>query len=158
MGVRKPENRDLHLTWSDAIKTDDRRLVLFNPATLEVVDMIDRHDYIVSSKVSKLLVLYGSDEYVKSKLEDGFPLAGEPFPNPAANLVTIPFRISSASPFKTVSIKAFNSSGTIVANLADGTYGPGVHSVQWRPDQSAGLYLVKIVIGSEEKTFKVVLK
>jgi hypothetical protein len=102
--------------------------------------------------------LYGSDDYIKSKLEDGFPLAGEPFPNPADNVVTIPFRVSSTSSFKTVSVKAFNSSGTMIANLADGTYGPGVHAVQWRHDQSAGLYMIKIVIGSEEKTFKVVLK
>ncbi|HEY3296605.1 MAG TPA: T9SS type A sorting domain-containing protein [bacterium] len=79
---------------------------------------------------------------------------GPVYPNPFNATVTIPFALPQASK---VSVTLYDVTGRLVAVMTNGTYGAGVHSVQFSSEGVAsGVYLVKLSANGHMLTTKVV--
>jgi hypothetical protein len=79
---------------------------------------------------------------------------GPVYPNPFNATVTIPFALPQAAK---VSVALYDVTGRLVAVMANGTYGAGVHSVQFSSEGVAsGVYLVKLAANGHMLTTKVV--
>jgi hypothetical protein len=157
MNVHNLSQGTVKMTWP-IIATDERRLVLFDPATLVATEMTDANEYVLSSATTKLFALFGGEKFVEENLNALAPMAGAPFPNPSHQKLSIPFRVDGID-VEQVTIQAYNSSGTLVRTLTDGYYEHGAHSVSWQHEETAGLYLVKVSVGAKkERIFKVIIK
>lgn len=145
----------LKMTWkNDFFGNNEKALVLFDPASLETVDMRQATSYVLSPNSQKLQILYGSAEYIRTSLEDQLPWLGKPYPNPATEAVTIPFRVPKGRSHLPVTIIIYNSSGMEVARPVDGILNEGPHEVTWQGDEGSGLFLLRMQLGEESKTVK----
>jgi hypothetical protein len=80
---------------------------------------------------------------------------GQNYPNPFNPSTTISFQLPEAS---YITLKVFDALGTEVATIADGKYPSGVHEVNFdAKDLSSGLYMYRIVSGSNELTRKMMV-
>jgi hypothetical protein len=83
------------------------------------------------------------------------------YPNPLETATTIRFQVPAQT---STSVRVYDVRGRQVATLADGERGAGWHHVSWDgTDQSgkplpAGVYFIRVDVGSEATTTKVVLK
>lgn len=77
--------------------------------------------------------------------------------NPASNI-----RISMPAAGK-IRLAVYNANGRLVRELAQGTYGPGMHDFAWRGENAgglkmaSGLYLYRLLAGGRALTIKTVL-
>jgi hypothetical protein len=70
---------------------------------------------------------------------------GPPRPNPAGDLVAVPFCLPEAG---AASLEVFDLQGRRVATLADGVLSPGVHVRLWgAKGAAAGIYFVRMKVG-----------
>jgi hypothetical protein len=77
------------------------------------------------------------------------------YPNPFNPSTTISFQLPEAS---FISLKVFDALGTEVETIAEGKYPAGVHEVVFDAEKlSSGLYLYRIISGSNELTRKMMV-
>ena len=77
------------------------------------------------------------------------------YPNPFNPSTTISFQLPEAS---FISLKVFDALGTEVETIAEGKYPAGVHEVNFNAEKlSSGLYLYRIISGSNELTRKMMV-
>jgi len=77
------------------------------------------------------------------------------YPNPFNPSTTISFQLPEAS---FISLKVFDALGTEVATIAEGRYPAGVHEVNFDAKKlSSGLYMYRIISGSNELTRKMMV-
>jgi len=77
------------------------------------------------------------------------------YPNPFNPSTTISFQLPEAS---FISLKVFDALGTEVATIADGKFPAGVHEVNFdAKDLSSGLYMYRIISGTNELTRKMMV-
>jgi hypothetical protein len=158
--VVRSSSAPLELTWENYYFGDnDKELMLFDPSTLEVVNMRTANRYHLSGYTTKLRILFGSSDYVWRALDAEVPLIGTPYPNPASNEVTIPFRVPQASSGVNVTINIYNSHGAQVGTVLNREMDNGRYEAKWYPDLPPGLYLVRMQVGPQEiRTTKLIIK
>jgi hypothetical protein len=77
------------------------------------------------------------------------------YPNPFNPTTTISFQLPEAS---FITLKVFDALGTEVETIAEGKYPAGVHEVVFNAEKlSSGLYLYRIISGSNELTRKMMV-
>jgi hypothetical protein len=80
---------------------------------------------------------------------------GQNFPNPFNPVTRIEFGMPTPG---SVRLDVFNVKGELVANLANGTYGTGFHTVEWNAaGMSSGIYFYRLVTPNEVLTKKMIL-
>jgi hypothetical protein len=148
------------LTWEKSnLNSPNKQLVLFDPATLQVVDMSTSSSYSITTLTTQLQFIYGEKDYVQNALDKKLPLLGSPYPNPAKEEVTIPFRVSDNYDQRQVQIKIYNAVGVEITTLLDVPLGKGSYEVSWHSQASTGLYFVKMqVAGEQSGIVKLILK
>lgn len=79
-----------------------------------------------------------------------------PFPNPVRHTTHIPVRI--LVPQTLVSLKIYNTNGSMVTNLADSTLDAGHHTFVWHPDSNPqGIYFCILECNNQIQIRKLVL-
>jgi len=158
--TRSSYTDDLELTWvNNYFGENEKQLMIFDPATLQVVDMRLTNHFSISESTKKLSVLFGGNDYIQRALDNELPWLGNAYPNPATEELTIPFRIPQNIDLMPVQIKIFNALGTEVATPIDQTLGKGSYEIKWQPEGRTGLYIVRMTIGkAETKPMKVIIK
>jgi hypothetical protein len=82
------------------------------------------------------------------------------YPNPFNPTTTVSFNVPSPA---NVELKVFSADGKYVSTLASGPYDRGVHNIEWDATSargekvSSGIYFIKLTVGQEILTSKVVL-
>lgn len=75
------------------------------------------------------------------------------YPNPFNAVVTVPFSLPKSAD---VQLALYDVTGRQVAVLAQGTYGPGEHRIEWSSDGFAtGVYLLRLTTGKKVLTTKI---
>ena len=156
---RSSQHKDLELSWAnDYFGDNEKRLVLFDPITLHVIDMKQANRFTITERTEKIKILFGDHDYVQSILDGELPWIGEPYPNPSHADVMIPFRITEGQDQNQVQIKVYNSQGIEVAKLVDRPFMKGNYEVNWQPTKAGGLYFIRMKIGQHEtKAMKVII-
>lgn len=79
------------------------------------------------------------------------------FPNPFQGTTTIQFNVANSSD---VTVQILDMKGQVVANLVKGQMEAGAHKVEWNAEGKvpAGVYVCRIVTGSEIQTLHIVLQ
>lgn len=150
---------NLELLWkNDYFGHNEKQLVLFDPTTLQIMDMRKVDHITLTTATNKLSVLYGAPEYIQHALDSDLPWLGYPYPNPAKEELTIPFRIPESHDQMPVKISILNGTGAEVATPVNRTLGKGNYDVKWYPQGESGLYLIRMRIGQETKAMKVIIK
>jgi hypothetical protein len=117
---------------------------------------------------AKLVVLYGSPEYVQGQLKPDLCSLGPVAPNPFADQTRISFGLAdSPSPYQ-VQVHVYNLNGQRVRGLANATYQAGSHTLTWNGCDDAGrrlppgLYICRLAVhgwqGSQLMTEKIVIR
>jgi Secretion system C-terminal sorting domain len=149
----------LQIKWPVIEKKGTNELVLFDVASQRVIDMTNKQEINISSQSKTLKIFFGDRQYIANALEKELPVIGQPYPNPANEIVHIPFYISDALDNSNVNIKIYNTVGQEVALLADSDFGKGTHVVSWKPSQPTGLYIIAMKVGSgTENRVRLVIK
>jgi hypothetical protein len=77
------------------------------------------------------------------------------YPNPFVSSTTVAYTLAEAAH---VTLKVFDLTGREVAELANGHYHAGAHSVVWAPDHLAsGVYVVRLTAGNVVETRRIVI-
>jgi serine protease AprX len=77
------------------------------------------------------------------------------FPNPFSVATTIEYVLDRPA---TVTLRVYDVLGRTVATLADGSWGPGRHSVGWsRGELPAGVYVLRLQAGRVMRTKMLVI-
>jgi flagellar hook assembly protein FlgD len=81
------------------------------------------------------------------------------YPNPFSASTNLRYRLSSS---QNVELDVLDVAGRVVATLASGVQSAGIHEVKWNASNArgrlpSGLYLVRIRLGPETFTHKVVV-
>ena len=157
---RSSEAGDLELTWAnDYFGDNEKQLVLFDPASLQVIDMRLVNHFTVTVRTEKVRILFGEKDYVQHTLDKELPWLGNPYPNPAKEVLTIPFRVPESQDQLPVQIKIYNSHGAEVATPINQILEKGNYSIKWQPQGETGLYIIRMRIGQQEtKAMKVIIK
>ena len=152
------EENNLELNWlNNYFGDNDKQLVLFDPATLQAVDMRGANSYFLSNRTKKLRIHFGDKNYIQNILDKELPWLGSPYPNPAKAELTIPFRVPESNDQMDVQIKIYNSQGAEVAMPIHKQLGKGSYEVKWQ-SQESGLFVVRMKIGQQEtKSLKVII-
>ncbi|WP_370088027.1 Ig-like domain-containing protein [Ekhidna sp.] len=90
-------------------------------------------------------------------IDDAFSKNGlSVFPNPLSTKATIEYALSAPSH---VALNVFDINGRKVDELINGVQSQGNHTIDWTPkkDLQDGLYFVKLRIGNETKSLKILL-
>ncbi len=149
----------LQIQWPVIEKKGSNELVLLDMATQRVVDMTAKQEINVSLQSKTLKIFFGDRHYIANALEKELPVIGQPYPNPANEIVHIPFYITDALDNSKVSIKIYNTVGQEVALVADSNFGKGTHVVSWKPTEPTGLYIVAMKVGNgTENRVRLVIK
>ncbi|MFM7852354.1 MAG: T9SS type A sorting domain-containing protein, partial [Flammeovirgaceae bacterium] len=148
------------LTWERSnINNPTKQLVLFDPATLHAVEMSTLSSYSITTATTQLQFIYGEKDFVQNVLDKELPLLGSPYPNPAKDEVTIPFRVSENDDQRQVQVKIYNAWGVEITTLLDRPMGKGSYEVSWQSQASPGLYFVKMqVANGQSGIVKLILK
>jgi hypothetical protein len=160
------------IDWRAYLSADfDRRkqLVLYDPVRNQAVDLLTATSYrLWLDGNAKLVVLYGSPEYVQGQLKPALCSLGPVAPNPFIDQTRISFGLAdSPSPYQ-VQIHVYNLNGQRVRELANATYGAGTHALSWDGRDAAGrrlppgLYICRLAVhgpqGSQLMSEKVILR
>lgn len=158
--VRRPEGEDVELRWSNGYFGDnDKELQLFDPATLQLIDMRKANRFMLNENTTKLQILFGSRAYVLRSLDHELPVFGNPFPNPASSYVTIPMRVPERTAEQAVTLSIYNAQGVRVRTVMNTLLKSGLHDFSFDPELPAGVYLVRVDMpGIGSKTTKLVIK
>ena len=149
----------LKLQWPTIDKAGEQQLVLLDVATQRVINMTIETVITLSSASKSLRIIFGNQHYINQVLEKELPAIGLPFPNPAKEEVKIPIFISESLDNSNVTVRVYNSLGKEVATLLDDHFSKGYHSLNWKPTEPAGLYVVTLKVGSgEEKRVKLIIQ
>ena len=156
---RDDPSAGLDLSWTnDYFGDNDKQLVLFDPASLQVVDMRLTNRFSLSQRTKKLRILFGDKDYIQRTLDSELPWLGNAYPNPAREELTIPFRIPEGNDLMPVQIKIYNCLGVEIANLINQTLGKGSYEIKWQPQGETGLHIIRMKIGQQERqVIKVVI-
>jgi hypothetical protein len=77
------------------------------------------------------------------------------YPNPFNSTAAITFTLDAP---RNISLAVYNSQGQFIANVAEGTYGPGEHAVSFdASDLPSGVYFCKLIAGERSAQQKMVL-
>lgn len=159
--IKRPSgSAQLELVWrNDFFGLNKKQIVVYDPATLQIIDMRSTTRYKLSERTKNLRILFGSDEYIRAGLETSFSLLGKPYPNPAEREVIIPFSISESLAENPVKISVYDGKGIEVATPVHGFVNHGRHEVTWDSDGKSGLYFIRMAIGSATlKTAKIIIR
>ena len=158
--IQRGSDKPLELRWdNETIKDSDNELFLFDPSAQVMKDMKTNNSYILPSSTGELQVLFGNHDHINQKMDELLPLFSSPYPNPAEEQVTIPFRIPTTTDKMEVSIKIHDVFGRPVTTLTERIFQKGSHEVVWNPQCEAGLYLIHLQAGDREsKWVKVQVK
>ncbi len=156
---RSSKTDNLELTWAnDYFGDNEKQLMLFDPSSLQVVDMKMVSHFTLTSRADKLRILYGGKEYIQHALDKELPWLGNPYPNPAKEELTIPFRVPESQDQMVVQIKIYNSLGAEVGMPVNGILAKGNYKITWQPQGETGLFIVRMKIGQQEtKATKVII-
>ncbi|HEX6890268.1 MAG TPA: kelch repeat-containing protein [Chryseolinea sp.] len=143
MEIQRGSDKTLTLQWSNEhFKESQKQLFLYDPSTMHMVDMKSKSSYILPPSASNLQVMMGGSEFMNKKRDELMPLFGNPYPNPAADKVNIPFWIPAAEGEMQISVKVYNMLGAEVKSIAPSTYQSGGHELVLNMDGPSGIYLV----------------
>jgi hypothetical protein len=153
---RDLESQPITLSWDNTqFGINSNQLYLFNPLTLEVINMKETSQIEIGSSTTSLQVLFGSQSYIDHQLEEATPLLGEPYPNPTAQLISYPFRIAKDDS-QLVSLKIYDSTGKLVGEKKD-DYSAGYYLLDWQFDRQ-GMYIMELQIGETTKRNKIIVR
>ena len=148
---RSPSHDQLKISWQNGhFGENEKELVLFDPASLETVDMRKNNSYLLSSETRGVQILFGSKEYVNMRLDSQLPWLGKAYPNPAIGNISIPFRVPKSHGHLPVRISIHNSNGLEIDRPVDQILGAGTYETIWGPDNISGLFLVRMQLGGEK--------
>ncbi len=160
------------IDWRAHLSADfdrSKRLVLYDPVRNQAVDLLTAPSYRVwLDGNAKLVVLYGSPEYVAGQLKPALCSLGPVAPNPFADQTWITFGLADGpSPYQ-VQVHVYNLGGQRVRGLANATYAPGSYALTWDGRDDAGrrlppgLYICRLAVhgaqGSQLMSEKVVVR
>jgi hypothetical protein len=142
MEIQRGSDKPLTLQWNNEhFKESQKQLFLYDPSTLHIVDMKSKSSYILPPSASNLKVMMGSPEFMNKKRDELVPLFGNPYPNPTADKVFIPFWIPAVEGEMEISVKVYNMLGAEVES-ATSAYQSGGHELVLTMDGQLGMYLV----------------
>ncbi len=155
---RDDPSASLDLSWPNYYFGDnDKQLILFDPFSLQVIDMRMTNHFTLSERSEKVRIFFGGKEYIQQALDKELPWLGNPYPNPARVDVTIPFRVPETKDQMDVQIKIYNSQGKEVAVPISQHLEKGSYEVKWQ-SQESGLFVVRMKIGQQEtRSTKVII-
>ena len=138
------------------VKSLNRKVVIVNLEGVQFQEEI-RLDYAGNLELSSVLVAGWNGEGVSAEinsLPDNFKVNAA-FPNPFNPETQISFTL----PFSTdVKVQVFNMQGQKVAELANGNFKQGRHSVKWIAEEAvSGMYFLRINAGGISQSQKVML-
>jgi hypothetical protein len=160
------------IDWRAYLSADfdrSKRLVLYDPTRNQAVDLLTASSYqLWLDSTAKVVVLYGSPEYVQGQLKPALCSLGPVAPNPFADQTRITFGLAdSPSPYQ-VQVYVYNLNGQRVRGLANATYPAGSHALTWDGRDDAGrrlppgLYICRLAVhgpqGSQVMSEKVIIK
>jgi hypothetical protein len=157
--VNRSENQ-LRLEWDPSLLEEgSKELHLFDPATLDMKDMRTNSYYLVPSSSKSLRILFGERSFIRERKDELLPLFGQPYPNPAAGEVFVPFHIGENKGEVNIAIQVYDGLGRYVDTIVSDKFSPGDHQAVWNSEGRSGLFVVNMQSGDGQVSrTKVVVK
>ncbi len=152
---RTYEQSPVDIRWAgDQIQTGGRELVLYDPVTLQVIDMTREKKYEAGPESRQIKVIYGDRAYVARETGTEGSVLGYPYPDPSRGEITIPFRVPDMGGQNRVKMAVYDMTGSLVTLLSDREYFPGLYNVQWKTDKE-GFYIIRLQSNAVTETRKI---
>jgi len=147
----------------------DKRLVLYDPVQHKTVNLLEAESYrLWVNGHARVVVLYGSAEFVQSHLKPAASTLGPVAPNPFSDQTTIALGLAdSPTPYQ-VQVNVHNLNGQPVRQLASATYPAGTYSLTWDGRDETGrrlppgMYICRMVVqgqsGNQFLTQKIIIR
>jgi ELWxxDGT repeat protein len=153
------------MSWDNSyFGTNDRELVLWDEEVQMGIDMREANSYTFAQANRKAFkILFGSREYIESKVELNGLRIHSISPNPSPNDVRVAFSLPGSLPSQ-VHVRVVNNLGQQIATVFEGTLDAGYHELAWTGNDlrgerpAAGVYLVEIINGEERTSKRLLLK
>jgi hypothetical protein len=158
--INRTTDKPVKITWNNSlILNTEKQLFLYDPSQQVMKNMKTENYYIVLPSSNNLRVFFGNAEFIRYQMDEFLPVFNFPYPNPASEIVTIPFYVPAALDEIAVSIKVYTAQGAQLTTVTDDTYTKGSHEVVWETNGKSGLYLIHMKAGAKEnKWVKVLVK
>jgi hypothetical protein len=146
------------LSWPAFETAPDRKLVLLDLATMRIVDMHSQQEISLGKESKALKILFGDEQYIQAALDTELPAIGQPYPNPAREVVRIPFYVTESATQTNVKIEVYNNLGVKITTLVNAQFSAGNHELIWKSEVPKGLYFISMLVGNSEKRVKVIIQ
>jgi hypothetical protein len=157
--VSTSENQ-LRLEWDPSLLEEgSKELYLFDPATMDMKNMRTDSYYLVPPSSKSLRILFGERTYIQERRDQLLPLFGQPYPNPAAGEVFVPFHIGENMGEVNIAIQVYDGLGRYVETIASDKFSTGDHQAVWNTGGRSGLFVVSMASGDGQVSrTKVIVK
>lgn len=157
MEVIRDNDQALTLHWqNEALGDSEYQLYLMDMSTLRTINMKEENKMAVGKDTKKLKIVYGKPEYTEEQINSLTPFLGEPYPNPATDYVTIPFKVPSREGGSTVSLTIYDNTGKVVSHYSD-YYKEGTYHLDWKFDHR-GMYIIQLQMDGIKKSNKIIIR
>ncbi|MEM8896697.1 MAG: FG-GAP-like repeat-containing protein [Bacteroidota bacterium] len=140
----------------------DKELILYDVERQKPVDMRMINQYVSwSSTVNRQFrIYYGTQAFIDSALSPDAILLGAAYPNPAAEVLNIPFTLPPSLGLYEVKLDMYNTLGQKLFTLFEGRLGEGFHEerVELKHPSGAqlsnGVYLYKLTVKGRDESYE----
>jgi hypothetical protein len=144
------------ISWDNSYFNTSKSVYLLDVTTHRVTDMNAESGYTFShSGVNEFKVVIGQQDFVKKELIPDHLVLQDPYPNPFAERSTITYALPSIVKDSGAMIRVYNAQGACVSAMA--VQDPGQGSWSWDAgEQASGIYLVRLSVGDQSITRKLI--
>lgn len=155
--LRDITDQTLTLTWDNQTLGDSEyQMYLMDMSTLQSINMRTENKMTIGKETKKIRIFYGKSDYVDEQINSLFPSFGEPYPNPAFDYVTIPFKVPASDTRTPVSFTIYDNTGKLVGRHSE-MYQQGTHQLDWKFDRQ-GMYIIQLKMGDVIKNNKIIIR
>ncbi|HEX8547577.1 MAG TPA: hypothetical protein VF691_11485 [Cytophagaceae bacterium] len=152
---------NLSLAWDvKELKNQKKEFFLLDTKSGSTVNMKEQGTYRMSSDGARsMAIYYGDPAFINTTLAPTETQIMDPFPNPSSQSITIPYTLAPSAGSYHVDICLYDMYMKKLSTLEEGARAAGFYQSVWnRNDVSAGLYVIKVKVTSEDGSHKEWLK
>lgn len=139
--VIRDNNIPITLHWNNnSFGENSNELYLYNPTTLQIVDMRAQNKFIIGATTHKLQIIFGKIDYVNQQLNNEFPLVGEFYPNPTESKVHLPIKVNNEN--SVIEYSIYDMTGKLI-EFKSVRYPIGIHEMTLEFDKE-GMFIVQL--------------
>ena len=141
----------VELKWDNTrFGNNNKELFLVDEEQGILIDMRSQNSYSTSAKSSRSFEIYfGAD--VREKITPKQIVLGQAYPNPASELVHIPFALPDNPATYRVGLEVIDLLGRKIATLVDEYLPSGFYTTVWDTQQShlnSGIYIYRLMVSN----------